>query len=332
MGQVNFLLADAVGEKQDLLVQFISNYYTNGTNVAPKEIVVAELDEENREILQAFLLSNLNRVIKITVPKMAVKKELLKNTERNADEFLKNSKDRVEKKLKNIEDAVCGLKNLLGLERLKRIEGYDISNISGAYSVASMVVFENGEPASKEYRKFKIKTVVGADDYASMAETLKRRFTDLKDNKENFNKRPDLILIDGGFGQLHSAKQAMDEVGINIPIISLAEKNEEICTLNSKTSIVLEKSNKTLKLLQRVRDEAHRFAITFHRELRGKSLRSSLSKIEGIGEVKVKALLKHFKSAEAVSKASINDLMKVEGIGREFATKIYDYFHENIVK
>ena len=332
MGQVNYLLTDAVGEKQDLLVQFVSNYYTSSANVAPKEIVVREIDDDNKEMLQAFLLSNLNRVIKITVPKIAVKNELLKNAERNASEFLLHSKERIEKKEKNINDAVCGLKQLLGLQRLNRIEGYDISNISGAYSVASMVVFERGVPASKEYRKFKIKTVVGADDYASMAETLKRRLTDLKENKENFNKRPDLILIDGGFGQLHSAKQAMDEVGLDIPIISLAEKNEEICTLNSSEPIVLSKSDNSLKLLQRVRDEAHRFAITFHRELRGKSLRSSLSEIEGIGEVKVKALLKHFKSAEAVSKASINDLMKVEGIGREFATKIYDYFHENIVK
>lgn len=331
MGQVNYLIAESLSTKQEVLLQFISSYYTNGTNIAPKEIV-CNIDEQTKIILQSFLFANLAKMIRITVPKIAVKKELLKNAEKNADEFLTHSKERALKKQQTLDDAINGLKKLLNLSRLKRIEGYDISNISGAYSVASMVVFENGEPAYKEYRKFKIKTVQGADDYASLNETLRRRLTDLKENKENFNKRPDLILIDGGFGQLRSAKMAMDEVGVSIPIISLAEKNEEICSLEHDKPIVLEKSNNSLKLLQRVRDESHRFAITFHRELRGKSLKSSLSEIEGIGEVKVKALLKHFKSADAVSKASINDLEQVQGIGKEFATKIYEYFHNNIVK
>ena len=122
------------------------------------------------------------------------------------------------------------LKKLLNLSRLKRIEGFDISNISGEYSVASMVVFENGEPAYKEYRKFRIKTVKGADDFASMKEVLTRRLTDLKELKENFNKKPDLILIDGGFGQLNICKNVIDDLELSIPIISIAEKNEEICT------------------------------------------------------------------------------------------------------
>ena len=155
---------------------------------------------------------------------------------------------------------------------------------------------------------------------------------DLKELKENFNKRPDLIVIDGGFGQLGAVKEVLDKLEINIPIISLAEKNEEICTLDSNESIVLKKSDYALKLLQRIRDEAHRFAITYHRELRGKSLKSALLEIEGIGGVKVQALLKHFKSVDAISKASENDLMKVEGIGNSHAKTIYDYFHENITK
>ena len=220
------------------------------------------------------------------------------------------------------------LKNLLNLKRLKRIEGYDISNISGEFSVASMVVFENGEPNYKEYRKFKIKSVVGPNDFESMYETLTRRLSDYKEQKENFNKRPDLILIDGGFGQLHSAYKAMKELELNIPIISLAEKNEEICTMNSNEPIRLKKRDYMLRLLQRVRDEAHRFAITFHRELRGKSLKSSLSEIEGIGDKKITALLKHFKSVEAISKASKIDLMKVEGIGENLAEIIFDFYHK----
>ena len=165
-----------------------------------------------------------------------------------------------------------------------------------------------------------------------MTETLSRRLTDLKELKENFNKRPDLIVIDGGFGQLNAVKDILDKLELDIPIISIAEKNEEICTLKSKESIVLKKSDYALKLLQRVRDEAHRFAITFHRELRGKSLKSSLSEIEGIGKVKVQALLKYFKSVDEISKASESDLMKVQGIGKEHAKTIFDYFHKDITK
>ena len=154
----------------------------------------------------------------------------------------------------------------------------------------------------------------------------------LKECKENFNKRPDLILIDGGFGQLSSVKEILDKLDMDINMISLAEKNEEICTLSSNVPIILKKSDYALKLLQRVRDEAHRFAITFHRELRGKTLKSALSEIEGIGKVKIQALLKHFKSVDAISSASENDLMEVQGIGKEHAKTIYDYFHKDIVK
>ena len=331
VGHVNYPLTEVFGEKNELLLSFISNYY-NVSSMLPKEIVVESFDEEQKQLLQGYLLSNLNKAVKITVPKIGLKKELLENCNKNALEYLTHSKERIDKKHKMTVDAVDGLKELLGLKRLKRIEGFDISNISGQFSVASMVVFENGEPAYKEYRKFKIKTVEGADDYASMNEVLTRRLTDYVDGKENFNKRPDLILIDGGFGQLHSAKKALEKLDLDIPIISLAEQNEEICTTKNETPIVLSTSNYSLKLLQRVRDESHRFAIMFHRKLRGNSLKSSLSEIEGLGEQKVKALLKHFKSVDAISKASVNDLQKVNGIGEGLANIIFDYYHETIVK
>ncbi len=331
LGQVNYLLENAIGEKNELLLSFISNYYGEKAQLV-KEIVAKDLTQENEQILQEYILSHFGKVVKITIPKIGVKKELVENSEKNAKEFLEHSKERIAKKEQMTTNALDNLKKLLNLKHLNRIEGYDISNISGTYSVASMVVFEGGEPAYKEYRKFKIKTVEGPNDFASMNEVLSRRLTDYKEQKENFSKRPDLILIDGGFGQLHMAHKAVTDLGLDIPMISLAKRDEEICTTVSDQPICLKKSDYTLRLLQRVRDESHRFAITFHRELRGKSLKSSLSEIEGLGEVKIKALLKYFKSAENVSKASENDLAKVAGIGESLAKIIYDYYHKDIVK
>ena len=332
VGQINYPITEVVGDKNDLLLQFISNYYSSSENMLPKEIVVSDFDEHQKEMLQGYLLSNFNKAVKVTIPKIGLKIELLENALKNAMEYLTHSKDRIDKKYRMTIDALETLKKLFGLKRLNRIECYDISHISGTNSVASMVVFENGEPAYKEYRKFKISAQIGNNDFASMIETLTRRLTDLKECKENFNKRPDLIVIDGGFGQLHAANGVLEKLELDIPIISLAEKNEEICTLHSNMPIILKKSDYALKLLQRIRDESHRFAITFHRELRGKSLKSALLDIEGIGSVKVKALLKYFKSVDAISKASESDLMKVDGIGKEHAKTIFEYFHENITK
>lgn len=326
VGQVNYPLPDAVGTKTEILLSFISGFYKDAATL-PKEIIASGIGEDEREMLAGFILSNFNKAVKITIPKIGVKTELVKNAERNAEEFLKNSKARIEKKQKATTDALEGLKQILGLKRLKRMECYDISHISGEFAVASMVVFEDGEPAYKEYRKFKIKTVQGNDDYASMAEVLNRRLIDMIECKENFSKRPDLIVVDGGFGQLHSAQKVLKKLELNIPLISLAEKNEDICTLASSEPISLQKSNNVVKLLQRIRDEAHRFAITFHRQLRGKFLKASLSEIEGVGEQKAQMLIKYFKSVEGISKASKNDLMKVSGIGEALANVIYDYYH-----
>ena len=325
MGQVNYPLVDVVGNKNEILMSFISSYYKE--KLLPKEIVAANLNDEDKATLQEFLLSNYSKVVKITIPKIGIKKELVENADKNANEFLEHYKERIDRKYQMTQVALEKLKGILKLKRLYRIEGYDISNISGEFSVASMVVFERGEPAYKEYRKFKIKTVQGADDYKSMKEVLFRRLTDLKECKEGFSKKPDLILIDGGFGQLNEARKVIEDLELDIEVISLAEKNEEICTCWSKEPIVLELRDNALKLLQRVRDESHRFAITYHRNLRGKSLKSSISKIEGVGEQKAQALLKHFKSVDAISKASEKDLMKVQGIGENLAKIIFDFYH-----
>ncbi len=328
VGQINQPIADAVGEPNEILMTFISNHYESKPQL-PKEIVVENFSDDEKELLQIFLLEKFGKVVKIVRPKIGVKIDLLKNCKRNAEEYLLKSKQRIEKHSALTMGALDGLKELFGLKRLNRIEGYDISHISGEFAVASMVVFERGEPSPKEYRKFKIKTVGGNDDYASISEVLTRRLTDLLEMKENFSKKPDLILIDGGFGQLGAAAKVQETLGTNIDMISLAEKNEEICTLSSDKPIVLSRKDARLKLLQRVRDEAHRFAIIFHRSLRGKALKSSLSEIDGLGEVKIKALLKTFKSVEAISKASPADLAKADGIGEVLAKVIYDFYHDD---
>ena len=327
VGQINYPIVDSVAEKNETLLSFISNYYAE--KLVPKEIVLQDIDEEDRQVISQFLLAQTGKVVRVTIPKIGIKKELVENTKKNAVEFLEHYKERIERKQQMTIDALEGLKNLLGLKHLYRIEGYDISNISGEFSVASMVVFERGEPAYKEYRKFKIKTVIGANDYASLAEVLKRRITDMLECKENFSKRPDLILIDGGFGQLHAAKAVLDELGADIMVISLAEQEEEICTCSSSEPIRLKRTDNILKLLQRVRDESHRFAITFHRNLRGKQLKSSISKIEGVGEQKAKELLKYFKSTQAISKASQAELEKVSGIGESLAKTIFEFYHKD---
>jgi excinuclease ABC subunit C len=221
------------------------------------------------------------------------------------------------------------LKNELKLKELpKRIEGYDISNISGTFIVASMVVFINGEPYNKHYRKFKIQTVVGNNnDFESMKEVLTRRILNLNSDDESFKNAPNLILIDGGKGQLGYAYDVLKTLNQNIDIVSLAKKQEEIFAPNKTNSIVLSKDNSGLKLLQNVRDEAHRFAITFHRSLRNKNtLKSELSNIDGVGEITIKKLFNHFKSIDKIKNATLEELTEVKGINKTTALNIVNYF------
>ena len=220
------------------------------------------------------------------------------------------------------------LQDLLGLKRYpKRMECYDISNISGVDKVGSMVVFTNGEKDAEEYRRFKIKTVEGADDFASLKEVLTRRINRMREDQAKFPP-PDLIIIDGGNGQLSSVKEVFDRLNVDIELISLAKKQEEIFTLSSDTPIVLQKNDYCLRLLQRIRDEAHRFAITYHRSLRLKrSFSSQLKEINGLGKKKIDALLIKFGSVHDISNATVEELIQTDGIGKKHAQNIYDYFH-----
>ena len=224
------------------------------------------------------------------------------------------------------------LRDVLGMDKLPiRIEGYDISTLQGTNTVSSMVVFENGKPKKSDYRHFRIKSVVGTiDDFKSMNETLSRRFSHLDSDEEKFGKKPDLILIDGGKGQLHYAYDAMKALGITgIEMISLAKRDEEIYTVYSNEPIVLPKDNQALQLLQRVRDESHRFAITYNKLLREKtSLISVIEDVPGIGPKKRRALMQKFRTIGDIRSASVEELTEVPGITTALAESIKEYIGE----
>lgn len=265
--QDNNIILDTVDETlEECLESFLLQYYAE--NLMPNEILV---NREISPVLEEILSEEKGRKVSIRVPKIGVKAKIIQVAESNVSEKLEKSLTIVKTREKMSRGAVIELGELLKLNIAPiRIECYDISNISGTDSVASMVVFVDGVPAKKEYRKFRIKTVDGPDDFKSLKEVLTRRFKHLKDGDEKF-ARPDLIVIDGGLGQLNSVKAVADEMGVDIPIIALAKQEEEIFTTSSNVSIKLPATNNARKLLQRARDEAHRFAITFHRETRDKN-------------------------------------------------------------
>ncbi|MBQ2863948.1 MAG: excinuclease ABC subunit UvrC [Clostridia bacterium] len=328
MGLNNFNVVDLTNNMEENLTNFISQYYPSNS-YPPAEIV---LPVNLGEVVENFV-NQFGKKVKITIPKIGVRKKLLTMAEVNAHEYLeKNIEKEKLNELKTI-GAVKLLQKHLNLPELPmRIEGFDISNISGTNMVASMVVFTNGSPNYAHYRKFKIKTVVGQNnDFECMREVLTRRINELKTSSDvSFSTRPNLILIDGGKGQLSFAYSVLTDSGINIPMISLAEKFEEVFKPGVSESVVLSRDDYALKLLQRVRDESHRFAITFHRNLRNKNmLVSELSKINLIGKTKEMALLSHFRDINKIKNASIEELMEVDGISKKLAQNIYDYFHKN---
>ena len=326
LGAKNFSFDKVVGELEELTAEFISRYYVNGVEL-PDEIVVSEKLTDG-EVLEKYLEEKFSKKPSIIQAKQGVRKQLTDMALANAREYLEKNVDKIKHKEDMTVKACQKLQEILNLSGYpKRIECYDISNVSGTDKVGSMVVFNDGEPDKNSYRRFRIKTVEGANDYASLQEVLRRRLSKLGTSEEEKFARPDLIVIDGGKGQLSSVKEVFDEMNIEIDLISLAEREEEIFTLDSKKPIKLEKSHYSLRLLQRIRDEAHRFAITYHKNLRGKrALSSILEEIQGIGKIKRQALMEYFKDVGKLMSASKEELMKVNGIGEKQADLIIEYF------
>ncbi len=284
-------------------------------------------------IFESAISHLAGRKIKLTTPSKGTKRQLLDTALTNVCDMIDNSFDQEKRKEMKTRGAVQSLFDSLSLSNLpRRIEAYDISHISGTDKVASMVVFEDGEPKTKHYRKFKIKTVDGNNDFECMKEVLRRRLHDLTSEDESFGSTPDLILIDGGKGQLSSVLDITREFNVqNIDIISLAKQEEIVFSKTNPTKpICLKKTDFGLQLLQRVRDEAHRFAITFHRSLRQKKLvESQLQTIEKIGKKKSADLLKQFGSVENVKRAKIDDIAKVKGFSVESATKLHEELNKD---
>lgn len=324
LGVMNYAYLDAELEEKETLFNFLTQYYNNV--LIPDDIILSH-DIDNKELLQDYIGKKANI---ITNPH-GINKALLDMAKDNASDYLEKHIEKEQIRYNNTFGAIKQLKEKLHLNNLPhRMECYDISNISGTNKVCSMVVFINGEPSHKDYRKFKITTVQGSNDFASLQEALTRRLKRLKNaDGESFKDKPDLLIIDGGKGQLSATNQILEQSGLTgIDIISLAKRIEEVFKPESSTPILLKPGSAELRLLQRIRDEAHRFAITFHRALRTKAqTHSELDDIPGVGEIKKQALLNAFETSDNIKNASVEELNSVKGIHLSLAEGIYRHFH-----
>ncbi|MCY3739622.1 MAG: excinuclease ABC subunit UvrC [Candidatus Poribacteria bacterium] len=307
------------------LSAFISQYYQNAVFV-PKTVVLP-MPIASVELIENWLSEKRGSRVGLSVPKAGRLRKLQTLASKNAEILLTQREQNVVYS-SGVEPALVELQELLGLKHpLRRIEAYDISNLGDRFAVGSMVVLVDGKPASSEYRRFKIRSVEGQNDYAMMQEVITRRFRRALADDEKFNQLPDLMLIDGGKGQLSAAQAAMKAFASSdlpeIPMIALAKRIEEIFVPGTSEPVVLREDNPTLHMIQRLRDEAHRFAITYHRRLRQKSLSASvLDEIPNLGPKRKQALLQHFGSIEAIRAASLDGLLSVKGIPRSVAENI----------
>ena len=325
-------------EPGEVLASFLTQYYEDG-NLIPRNVLVQALPEGSREQLEQWLRQMKNAAVTLTTPKRGEKHDLVLLAAKNAADALEKRNAHAAIREERTSGAAAGLGKALGLDHYpRRIEGYDISNTQGVLSVSSMVVFIDGEPAKKEYRQFRIKTVEGANDFASLNEVLGRRFAHgLAERKEReaaglspiggkFSDLPDLVLIDGGPQQLRFARQALLDMGAEVAMFGLAKKQEEIYLPDREEPILLDHRTPELQLIQRVRDEAHRCAITHHRALRGKAFtHSQLEEIPGIGPKRRKALLHRFQSLKAIRAATLEELMAVDGMTRSAAEAVLQW-------
>lgn len=341
IGRDHFFLHTAGEEKTAILSSFIKQFYA-GTAMIPKEIMI-ENEIEDREIIETWLSNRRGTKVQIRVPKKGTKEKLVELAKNNAKMVLEKDKERLKREEGRTIGAVKEISKLLNLSSAQRMEAYDISNISGFQSVGSMVVYENGKPKRSDYRKFRIKTVEGPNDYASMEEVLTRRFEhgmkekqqqEEKNQEEqygSFTRFPDLILMDGGKGQVHSALSVLEKLKLEIPVCGMVkdDKHRTRGLYYQNQEIPIEKDSEAFRLITRIQDEAHRFAIEYHRSLRSKNqIHSVLDEIAGIGPARRKALMKHFMGVEKIKEATVEELAEVSSMNEKSAQAVYDFFHK----
>jgi excinuclease ABC subunit C len=329
LGRDHFHMSVAQGDsRSEILSQFMKQYY-GGTPYIPNVVMLQE-EIEDAEIIAQWLSGIKKRKVSVITPKKGDKEKLVELAYKNAQMVLIQDGEKIKREQQRTIGAMDEIAGWLGLGKLRRAEAYDISNTNGIESVGSMVVFEDGKPKKNDYRKFKIKTVKGPDDYKSMREVLTRRFKRAIEGSAGFSVYPDLIMMDGGRGQVNVALEVLKELDLSIPVCGMVkDDNHNTRGLYfNNVEIPIDRHSEGFKLITRVQDEAHRFAIEYHRSLRSKAqVTSVLDGIEGIGPVRRKALLKHFLDIEKIRGASVAELMEVEGITEAVAQNVYKFFH-----
>lgn len=332
IGRDHFYLSVARGDtRSQVLSSFMKQFYA-GTPFIPREIML-QSEIEDKEIIEEWLSSRRKQKVHILVPKKGTKEKLIELAWENARMVLDKDRERIKREEGRTIGAVHEVEEWLGLKGINRMEAFDISNISGFESVGSMVVYEKGRPKRSDYRKFRIKSVQGPNDYASMEEVLTRRFTHETSNEyDSFSIMPDLLLMDGGRGQVNIALGVLDKLGLQIPVCGMVKDDHHRTRglYYNNIEIPIETNCEGFRLITRIQDEAHRFAIEYHRSLRSKEqVHSVLDDIPGIGERRRKALMRRFRSVEAIRDASPEELAETESMNTGSAKQVYAFFHPN---
>ncbi len=342
IGRDHFYLRVAPQDKPAaILSSFVKQFYT-GTPFIPREIMMPE-EIEDAAVVEEWLSGRRGTKVHIRVPKKGTKEKLVELAANNAQIVLDQDKDRIKREEGRTIGAMKEITGLLGLKDVARVEAYDISNISGFESVGSMVVYERGKPKRSDYRKFRIRTVKGPDDYASMNEVLSRRFEhglaeqreleekQMADSFGSFSVFPDLIMMDGGRGQVNIALQVLERLGISIPVCGMVKDDNHRTRglYYNNVEIPIDRNSEGFKLITRIQDEAHRFAIEYHRSLRSKEqVHSVLDDIQGVGAARRKSLMRTFGSLEAIQAATVEELAAAPSMNRASAEKVYAFFHQ----
>lgn len=358
LGRENFhMTSEETADRKEILSDFIKQYYS-GTPFIPPRILLQD-ETEDIELLTGWLKLRRNGAVSIQTPKKGQKEKLVELAYENAKMVLDKDMDKLFKEDRKINEALETLKRITGLEKLSRIESYDISNISGYNSVGSMVVYENGRPKKNDYRKFRIRSVDGPNDYASLHEVITRRFShglkekeehsaatgknneeklsaaagekEIEETSDSFARFPDVIFMDGGKGQISAAQAALDELGIAIPVLGMVKDDTHSTRglILDNEILPIDTHSEAFRLITRIQDETHRFAIEYHQSLRSKEqVHSVLDDIPSVGPVRRRALMKHFSSLEELSRATVEELKKIPEINEASAKQIVDFFNK----